>query len=83
MLLPAETNVILEERYGKSYAIRFFGSGNSKVVFTLLTEIMASYIVVTLIKIEEKYLEGLFLKAFCNSGSGLHYCLDDVLYYVV
>lgn len=51
MLLLAETDAVLEEKYNKKYVVRFFCSSSGKVVFTLLTEIITYLMVVTLINI--------------------------------
>lgn len=51
MLMLAETDTILEGRDGKKYAIASFCSGNGKIIFTLLTEIIANHVVIISINV--------------------------------
>ena len=44
VLLPAEANPVPEEGRGKGNPGRSRGSSNSKIVFTLLTEVVAVYV---------------------------------------
>ena len=83
MLLPAETDAVLKERCSKKYAIRSFWFGGGKVVFTLLTEIVTGYMVVTSINIWKTCLEETFSRAFCSCKFGFHYCLNDILHFLI
>lgn len=83
ILLPAETNAILKKKYYKKYAVRFFCSGNCKMVFILLTKIIAYYIIVTSINIQKMCLEEVFLRAFYSCGFGFHYGLNNFLYFLI
>ena len=44
VLLPVEADSVLEERRGKGNSDRPYSSGSSKVVLTLLTEVVAVYV---------------------------------------
>ena len=80
MLLPVETDAILEKKYCKKYAVRFFCSGNSEMVFILLTKVVAGHMVVIIINIQKICLKGPFLRAFCSCQPGFYYCLNDLLH---
>ena len=82
-LLLAEIYAVLKERCSKKYVVRFFCSGGGKMVFTLLTEIVAGHLVVILINIRKTCLERAFLRVFCSRGSGFYYCLNDILYFLI
>lgn len=59
--------------------VRFLCSGGGEKVFTLLTEVVVGYIVITSINVKKACLEEAFTRAFCNCGSGFYYCSNDVL----
>lgn len=56
-MLPAKVNAILEEKYCKKDMIRFFCSGNSEIVFALMTKVIASHIIITSINVRKADLE--------------------------
>lgn len=80
MLLPAEINIILEKKCCKKNMVRSFYSSGGKIVFALLTEIIADHVIITLIKTRKAYLEKILNKTFCSCGFSFHYCLNDILY---
>lgn len=57
MLLPAKTDTILKERCYKNFTIKFFCSGDSKMVFTLLTKVIVGHIFITLINVVKMCLK--------------------------
>lgn len=79
MLLPAKTDTILEKRFCKKYAVRFYCSGGSKIIFTVLTEAIAGHKVITLINIKKAYLKKIFISAFYNRESVFYYCSKNIL----
>ena len=83
MLLPAETNAVLEEKCSKRYAIRSFYSGGGKMVFILLTKVITGYVVITLINIRQPCLKKMLSRAFCSRGFGFHYCSNNVLHFLI
>lgn len=82
VLLPVEIDVVLEKRCNKRYAIRFFYSGSSKVVFILLIKIVIGHIIVTSINIQKTCLKEAFLKVFYSRGFGFYHGLNDILYFL-
>lgn len=83
MLLLAETDVILKEKFCKKYVIKFFCFGDIKMIFTLLKEIIASHVVITPINVKKAFLEWIFIKIFYNSKSGFHYCFNNLLHFLI
>lgn len=80
MLLPAEIDINLEKKCCKKYAIRFFCSGGSKIVFVLLTEVIAGHVIIIPINVKKTCLEKMLTGVFCNRKSGFHYFSNDILY---
>ena len=80
VLLPAETDAVLEKRCSKKYVVRSFCSGSSKMVLILLTEVVTGHIVITPLNIRQPYLEEAFSRAFCSHGFGFHHSLNDILH---
>lgn len=83
MLLLAETDVILKQKFCKKYVIEFFCSGDIKMIFILLIEVIASHVVITPINVKKTCLEWIFIKVFYNSKSGFYYCLNDLLHLLI
>lgn len=83
VLLLAKTDAILKEKYCKRYAVRFFFFGNSKIIFVLLTKVIANHVVIILVNIKKGYLEGMFTRGFCSHGSDFYYCLNNVLQFFI
>lgn len=79
MLLPADIDAILEERYCKRYAIRSLCSDSGKIILVLLTEVIIGHMIIILINIEKACLERTFIRAFCSRKSDFYYCSDNVL----
>lgn len=80
VLLPAKTNAILEEQCCKSYIIRLFCLGNSKIIIILLTEVIVGYMVIISINVRKQCFEETLTEAFCSRGFGFHYCSNNILY---
>ena len=53
VLLPAEADLVLQEECGKGNLDRPHGSGGSKVVLILLTEVVAIYVGLSVIYVRE------------------------------
>ena len=67
ILLPAEANPVLEEGRDKRYPGRPHSSGGSKVILTLLTEVVAVHVELSAVYIRET---GLQLLAGCLGNDG-------------
>lgn len=78
-----ETDAILEERSYKKYAIRSFYSDNGKMIFVLLIEVIANYVVINSINVKKTCFKGIFIRVFYNCRSGFHYCSDNVLQFLI
>lgn len=83
VLLPAEADLILEEVCYKRDMVRSLCSGNGKIIFTLLIEVVAGHMVITTINVRKTGLEKTFIRGFSIRGSGFHYCTNDVLYVLI
>ena len=68
VLLPAETDPVLEKRYGKRNPIRLYSSSNSKIVFTLLTEVIAVHVRLSAIYVRRTSFQ-LLLRRLKENGS--------------
>lgn len=68
ILLPAETNAVLKEKYCKKNIIRYFCFSCCKMIFTLLTKIVAGYIVVTSKNVRIWCFKRCFWKIFLAAG---------------
>lgn len=83
MLLPTETNTILEKRCYKRYAVRSSCFGGCKIVFALLIEVIADYMNITYINVKKKGLEKIFTETLYCYKSGFYYYLNDILYILI
>lgn len=72
MLLLAKQNLVLEEKSYKRDMIWFFGSGNSKIIFALLIEVVVLQMGFSLVDIREFSFQGSFSLAFkqCHRCGG-------------
>lgn len=52
VLLSTEVNLAVEERHGKKNLVSFPSSSGSKVVFRLLTEVVAFYIELSIVYVQ-------------------------------
>lgn len=64
IFLPAKINVVFQKRDYKRNLIRIFNSGDSKVVFTLLTKIVAVQMIFSIIHIRKISLKRAIAKIF-------------------
>lgn len=80
MLLPAKTDSISKEKYCKKYAVGFFYSGSSKMVFILVIDVIAGQIVITPINVRKTCFVATLTRAFCSCEPGFYYCSSDILY---
>lgn len=60
ILLPTDANKILKEKYYKRDTVKSFCFDSSKIIFVLLTEIVADHLVITFISIRKAYLKEIF-----------------------
>ena len=81
MLLPAETDAISEEGCCKQDAVRTFCSGGGKMIFALLTKIIAGHVIISLIYVRETCFEKTLLGTFYSRKFGFHHCLHNVLHF--
>lgn len=75
--------LILEEKYCKSYMIKFFYSKGDKIVFALLAKFMVGQVIIIFINIGKTCLEKMFIKAFYSRKSGFYYHSNNVLYILI
>lgn len=82
-MLRAEIDATLKKKSCKKYAVGFFCSGASEIVYTLLSKIIAGYVVITSINIRKTCFKGAFLKVFCSRGSGFHYHSNNIMHFLI
>ena len=83
MLLPVETDAILEEGCCKRNVIRTLCSGGGEMIFALLTEVVAGHVVISLIYIRETCFEETLSGAFFSHSAGFHDLSDDYLNFLI
>lgn len=83
MLLPAEVDMISNKKCCNKNTIGFCYSHDGKIVFALLRKVVVAHVVITPINVWKAYLNKMFKKVFCKRGSGFHYYLNDVLYFLI
>lgn len=60
--------------------LEIFCSGGSKLIFALLTEVIAGHVVITPINIKKPCFEKTFIRVFRSRRLSFYYCLNDILY---
>lgn len=83
MLLLAVTDAITKKRCCKRYAIRFFYSSGDKIIFILLTKVIADYMVNISINVSKACFEGTFTRAICSCESSFYYYLNNILHFLI
>ena len=78
VLLPTEVDTVPKEGYCKRNAVGAFGSGGGKVILTLLTEVIAFYVGLTMIDVRWSGLQWLLTGAVRGS-SGFEDRPEDLL----
>lgn len=79
VLLLAETDIILKEKYYKTNIAKFFCSVCDKIVFALLTEVVTGYLIINPINVRKTYFEKTFARTFYSHGSGFYYSSNNIL----
>lgn len=68
-LLLAKTNLVPKKRYSKKNLVGVFGSGNAKVILTLLIKLVAFYIRLAIIHVQEVSFQEFISRLFGGDES--------------
>ena len=79
ILLPSEVNTVIKKRCSKRYAIRAFSSSGSKMVFTLLTQVVAFHVGLTTIHVWEPSFQKLFTGLIGSRNLSFQDCFQNLL----
>lgn len=83
MQLPAEIDVILEKKYCKRYMVRSFCAGSGKIIFALLTEVIANYAIITFINIRKACFERTLASVFYSHDFDFYYWSNNILQFFI
>ena len=79
VLLLTEVDAVTQEEYCKGNGVGAIGSGNGKVILTLLTEVIAFHVGLTIIDVRQSSLQWLLTGAIRGRSSGFEDCPEDLL----